>query len=105
LQEDKFKENGETPHEEQLRLKNEFKRAAQQLFTGDAPEEEDDDGNNLLKVVNKNDREKADEKREFQRILASKPEQERALLDKFWGEEKNLDDTDKFLRKYILNHG
>ena len=27
------------------------------------------------------------------------------ILQKFWGNEENLDETDKFLRKYILTKG
>jgi hypothetical protein len=90
---------GETPAEEQERLKREFLMAAEIT-------KEDDD---LLKVKNKTQQQIEDENQEFQRYLAEesrvrKPE-ELDILKRFWGDESKLDDNDKFLRRYILTKG
>ena len=88
----------EVHEEEQEDLKNAFKMAANGV-------EEDD----LLKVRKKSKKQIEDENTEFNRFLEeekkkSKPE-EVDLLQRFWGDEEQLDDADKFLRKYILTKG
>lgn len=94
--------NKKTPRdihdEEQQNIKDAFKMAANM-------NEEDD----LFKVREKTRQQVEDENQQFTRFLEdekakSKPE-EIDMLQRFWGDEANLDDTDKFLRKYILTKG
>ena len=88
----------EIHEEEQEDLKNAFKMAA--------GGEGDDD---LLKVRKKTKKQIEDENTEFNKFLEqekekSKPE-EVDMLQRFWGDETQLGDADKFLRKYILTTG
>lgn len=85
--------------EEQSELKKAFKMAAE----GDNA---DDD---LFKVKAKTTQQIEDENKEFDKFIKteskrSKPE-ELDMLKRFWGDETKLDDTDKFLRKYIMTNG
>lgn len=89
----------ETPVEEQIRLKKEFKMAA------DIEKEED----NFFSVKTKTEKEIEDESFLFDKFLKeeakkNKPE-EVEMLKRFWGNDSKLDETDKFLRKYIMTKG
>ena len=62
-----------------------------------------------MKKKQKSKEEEENEEIQFHKFLKkekkkSKPE-EIDLLEKMWGNVENLDETDKFLRKYILNKG
>lgn len=89
----------ETPVEEQIRLKKEFQMAAS-LEKGE---------DNFFSVKQKTEKEVEDENSLFQRFLAeearkNKPD-EVEMLKRFWGDDTKLDDTDKFLRRYIMTKG
>jgi protein KRI1 len=85
--------------EEQAALKKSFKMAA------DDAEDEGD----LFKVKAKTQQQIEDENKEFAKFLkteSKKSKQEEVdMLQRFWGDESKLDDTDKFLRKYIMTNG
>jgi len=99
---DDKKNNKRTPREvheeEQEDLKNAFKMAANGV--------EDED---LLKVRKKSKKQIEDENTEFNKFLEAEKEKSKPaevdLLQRFWGDETQLDETDKFLRKYILTKG
>jgi len=99
---DDKKKNKKTPREvheeEQEDLKNAFKMAANGM------EEED-----LLKVRKKSKKQIEDENTEFNKFLEAEKEKSKPaevdLLQRFWGDETQLDEADKFLRKYILTKG
>jgi len=85
--------------EEQAQIKAAFKMAAEEA------EPEDD----LFKVKQRTEQQVENENIEFQKFLEdekrkSKPE-EIDYLQRYWGDESKLDNTDKFLRKFILTKG
>lgn len=89
---------GETPFDEQQRLKREFKDAA-----GIENDEEDGD---LFKVKKQAPKLVEDENTALKKQIAKQRSNKDAeILEQFWGDESKLDDTDKFLRKFILTNG
>ena len=90
---------GETHVEEQERIKNEFKLAA--VLKN---EEDDDDG--LLKKRPVSEKQIENEKQDFENFLVEEAKRSKPsdvnLLRRFWGDESTLDETDRFLRKYIM---
>lgn len=92
---------GETPAQEQERLKREFLEAAQTTV--------EDDNDDLFKIKEKTQQEIEDENEEFRKFLekeskVKKPE-EVDILKRFWGDESKLDENERFLRRYILTKG
>ena len=89
----------ETPVEEQIRLKQEF-----QMASNFSKENE-----NLFSIKTKSQKEIENENVMFDKFLIeearkNKPD-EVAMLKRFWGDDAKLDDSDKFLRKYIMTKG
>ena len=93
---------GETPIQEQERLKTEFKKAAEAMQI----ENKEDD---LFQVKKKHNDHIKDENAELEKLVKIEKRKgklkEVDLLEQFWGDENRLDDTDKFLKKYILGKG
>ena len=100
---------GETIAEEQKRIKDEFKKAAQK----ENKDTEDADGIFTQKKKTKEQIENEDKEYEkFLKKVENKKkktkkgdENELEVLKNFWGNETKLDETDKFLRKYIMTKG
>ena len=92
--------NTMTHNEEQERLKNEFKMAASGLPT---------DADQLLKKKTKTPNDMRSDDQVFQgfieRMKVKEPKNDVDILKRFWGKESDLDDKDKFLRKFILTKG
>ncbi|CAD8059236.1 unnamed protein product [Paramecium sonneborni] len=87
---------GMTPNEEQIKLKNAFI---------DAAKKSSKQQKELLKVKQKTAREIEDENKEFEKLLKKQQPEEQDILQRYWGNEQDLDEKDKFLRKYILTKG
>ncbi|EAR96396.3 KRI1 family carboxy-terminal protein (macronuclear) [Tetrahymena thermophila SB210] len=102
---------GETIAEEQKRLKDEFKNAAKKVESDDDEEEEEADA--IFTQKKKSLQQIEDENKEYSKFLEKVKrkkqrkgkEQDVEVLQNFWGDASKLDDTDKFLRKYILTKG
>lgn len=71
---------GETPFEEQQRIKDEFRRAVKDFG--------EEDENDLFQVKEKQKGEEEDEEKEFKKYLKQKPKEEKELLKRFWGNEE-----------------
>lgn len=104
----KKNKNKETIHEEEQRLKKEFKQAAE--------EESEDEG--FIQKKEQDDEEEVDEQLEkieemkLEQILSKGKKKKEMmlvtdvdLLKRFYGDNSNLDQADKFLRNYILLEG
>ncbi|CAD8141501.1 unnamed protein product [Paramecium pentaurelia] len=97
MEEEEYEPNvGLTPNEEQIRLKNAFINAAK----NSSKEQKE-----LLKVKQKSIKQIEDENREFDKLLKKQKPEEQDILQRYWGNEEDLDEKDKFLRKYILTKG
>lgn len=77
-----------------MKLKEAFKRAVEE---GLGKEE-------LLRVKEKSAREMVDENEAYKEFLEREKEN-KDLLERFWGREEELDEKERFLRKYILTQG
>lgn len=87
---------GITPETEQLALKQAFKQAASARAKNE----------DLLKLKKKTKEEIEDENEGFKRFLSQyKKKDEKDILQRYWGDENQLDEKDRFLRKYILTKG
>ena len=89
----------ETPVEEQIRLKREFQKASKL-------DREDD---NFFSIKTKTQKEIEDENGMFDQFLKEEARKNRPdeveMLKRFWGGDAKLDETDKFLRRYIMTKG
>lgn len=78
-------------------MKKEFKMAA---------EVEEEGGDDLFKVKKKTAKEIEDEEAELQKYIEKEKKKghkkEAKLVQEFWGKTEDLDETDRFLRRYIL---
>ncbi|KAL4456193.1 hypothetical protein ABPG74_014154 [Tetrahymena malaccensis] len=101
---------GETIAEEQKRLKDEFKNAAKKV---ESESEEDEEADDIFTQKKKSIQQIEDENKEYSKFLekVKRKKQKKGkehdveVLQNFWGDANKLDDTDKFLRKYILTKG
>lgn len=89
----------ETPVEEQIRLKKEFQKASKLENLGD----------NLFSIKTKSEREIDNENVLFDNFIKEEIKKNRPdeveMLKHFWGDDTKLDETDKFLRRYIMTKG
>lgn len=89
----------ETPVEEQIRLKKEFQMASKLA----------NDEENFFSIKQKTQKEIENENILFDKFLKeeakkNKPD-EVEMLKRFWGDDQKLDETDRFLRRYIMTKG
>lgn len=89
----------ETPVEEQIRLKREFQMASKLA----------NDEENFFSIKQKTQKDIENENILFEKFLKeeakkNKPD-EVEMLKRFWGDDQKLDETDKFLRRYIMTKG
>lgn len=89
----------ETPVEEQMRLKREFQMASKLA----------NDEENFFSIKQKTQKDIENENILFDKFLKeeakkNKPD-EVEMLKRFWGDDQKLDETDKFLRRYIMTKG
>ena len=91
-----FKPKGRTIAEEQRRLKDDFKTAAQAS--------DSDEGGFVVKGKRKDLSDSEDEAPEVE-AEAGRLVTDKELLARFYGDDNQLDRTDRFLRNYILQEG
>ena len=80
-------------------MKEEFQKASKLENLGD----------NLFSIKTKTEKEIENENVLFDNFIKEEIKKNRPdeveMLKHFWGDDKKLDDTDKFLRKYIMTKG
>lgn len=90
----------ETPVEEQLRLKKEFQIASKL---------EQEEEQNFFSIKKKTQQEMENENVLFDKFLKEEAQKNKPdeveMLKRFWGDETKLDETDRFLRRYIITKG
>jgi len=91
-----------TPNEEQHDIKNSLLRAAHD--DGD-----EDDGFDLFAQREKTEDEKKREDQEYEEFMKSKAgrrdEDGEEIISRYWKADENLDDSEQFLRDFIINKG